>query len=99
MVARFGDIPIVEGDWEVLGVLTSWDRDEWPSSRFVRADLSGHTYVVEYHSRDPNKVLAERGATQAEVDTLPDDGLHGYIIIRNRLSKVLLADSWQGPVT
>ena len=88
MVARFGDIPLVEDQWEVLGTLPGWDRTAWPATTFVRGDMRERGYVVSYDDKDPNKVVAERRWTAADGD-LPSDDLHGYVIVRNRLSERL----------
>jgi hypothetical protein len=92
MVARFGDIPLVEGEWGALGILPSWQRDAWPAREFVRFDPSGAAYVVEYDGKNPNKVIGERVAVQLELSSLPEDALHGYVIVRNRLSQALCSN-------
>ncbi len=86
LVARFGDIPIANDEWKPLGELPNWDRSEWPSITFFRGDQRGRGYVVIYDDHDPNKVLAERPATPADV-VLPRDSLYGYVIVQNRLTE------------
>ena len=89
LVARFGDIPLVSGEWEVLGILPGWDRSKWPSTAFLRGDIRGRGYVVHYDDHDPNEVIGELPSGPGEADSLPSDDLCGYLIVRNRLSKLL----------
>ena len=93
LVARFGDIPLVGGEWPVLGLLPGWDRSRWPSTTFVRGDMRGRGYVVSYDDKDPNRVIGERSWTDADTG-LPHDDLHGYVIVRNRLSVLLREPDW-----
>ncbi|MFB9238420.1 hypothetical protein ACFFWC_23290 [Plantactinospora siamensis] len=88
-VARFGDIPLVNDEWRVIGQFPEWDRAQWPSSEFLRGDLSGRGLVVVYDDNDPNLVIDERPANDEQA-ALPTDDLFGYIILRNRLSEMLI---------
>ncbi|MGK5741603.1 Imm26 family immunity protein [Micromonospora sp. URMC 103] len=88
-VARFGDIPLVNEEWPLLGSLPGWSRSEWPSTAFYRGGIRSRGYVVVYDDRDPNKVIGERLSEPGE-ENLPSDDLHGYVIVRNRLSNLLL---------
>jgi hypothetical protein len=97
LVARFGDIPIFEDVWPLLGVLPAWDRDMWPSTRFRRVDPGGWAYLEEYDDRNPNKLISSRSVPPSEVADLPDDALMGYMIVRSKLSSLLAAEEllWQ----
>lgn len=89
LVARFGDIPIVQDEWPVLGGLPGWSRDVWPSSRFVRTDPDGRTFVVQYDDKDPNMPIDERPASSEEAEFLPSDSVDGYVIVQNQVSRLL----------
>ncbi|MET8462432.1 Imm26 family immunity protein [Micromonospora zamorensis] len=88
LIARFGDIPLVNGEWPLVGRLPDWDRMMWPSSEFYRGDIRARGFVVLYDDEDPNKVAGERLSEPGDED-LPSDDLHGYLIVRNRLSSIL----------
>jgi hypothetical protein len=57
LVARFGDIPLVDEEWTVIGSLPHWERSAWPSDHFVRGDMRGRGYLVRYDENDPSVVV------------------------------------------
>jgi hypothetical protein len=89
LVARFGDIPMVEEIWPLLGELASWDRSLWPSDRFSRVDPSGRVFVEDYDVKNPNKLVASRSVAADEAIGIPDGAAMGYLIVRSKLSALL----------
>jgi hypothetical protein len=76
LVARFGDLGLIRGEWPILGRLDSWDRGHWPAPKFARTEeVSGRVWEVEYADDDPNRVVAERPL--AEPGGRPRDQLFG----------------------
>jgi hypothetical protein len=58
---RFGDLGLINGDWEILGKIPEWVREAWPMPGFVRRDLLGiqrPTRAV-YADDDPARIEAE----------------------------------------
>jgi hypothetical protein len=89
LVARFGDLALIQGEWPVLGRSPSWDRSRWPMPRFVRSEeLSGRVWEVEYSDVDPNKVVAERPFA-GDPRGLPRDELFGAGAVEIVLGKLL----------
>lgn len=89
LVARFGDIPIVNDEWVPVGYLDGWERVEWPSTSFVRYDPRGRAYVVRYDESDPNRIFEEVAYDDPVELDLPSDGLFGYLIIKQKLSVLI----------
>lgn len=90
LIAVFGDLGIKTGNWPIIGVLPSWDRNAWPVPAFVRKDVvSGRVQKIVYADEDPSKVVSEVLSNEGEVKHLPRDGLWGAGAIEAYLSHVL----------
>lgn len=60
LVARTGDLSLMNGDWPVIGLADNWVRSQWPIPFFVRCDeLSGKSWCVEYADHDPTEAVRE----------------------------------------
>src|SRR3954471_347393 len=54
LVARVGDLALVQGDWPVLGQPKIWRRQDWPMPFFIRrAEFSARAWKVHYSDHDP----------------------------------------------
>ena len=92
MVARFGDLGIINCEWQVLGH-EQWNKSDWPMPRFARKDvISGRISLVEYDENDPGRELLVTPSDLTQQRALPDDGLYGYGAVELRLTKLLGAD-------
>ena len=74
-----GDLSLVRGEWPILGTAPNWVRADWPMPDFVRVeDLTDppRRWRVSYDDTDPNRVLRETPASEADLG-LERDSLHG----------------------
>jgi Immunity protein 26 len=86
---RFGDLGLVNGEWQVVGRVPNWSRSEWPVPDFVRRDPLGRLKprLVRYSDDDPNHIDAE-----FEIDDdagLATDSMSGYGAVEIKLTKLL----------
>lgn len=55
-----GDLGIINGEWELLGPLPGWERDEWGMPDFVRRDpICKRAWRVRYSDIDPTLIVEE----------------------------------------
>jgi hypothetical protein len=86
---RFGDLGLIRGDWQILGIIPGWNRSEWPMSQFVRRDPLGQLRpkLIEYSDDDPSRQLTER---LIDNDAgLQSDSLSGYGAVSIMLDDLL----------
>jgi Immunity protein 26 len=90
----FGDLGLMNGEWQVIGSLLDWQREEWPMPDFVRRDPIGkRAWRVHYSDVDPSVIESEEPTS---FDTnLPPNVSSGYGSIELKLTKLL---SLQTPV-
>jgi hypothetical protein len=90
LIQIFGDVGLVRGQWQVLGRLPGWRREEWPMPAFGRHEELTDRYLrVEYADDDPNGRPQETVISRAEFEHLPEDGLAGFGFTEARLSRLL----------
>ena len=94
-VRRFGDLGFLSesrgGDsWPIIGRVEPWDRCDWAMPVFGRVEpLRNHAYSVTYPDDDPNGRPREARIPEAEVATLPDDGMSGHVILAKHLDSLI----------
>jgi hypothetical protein len=86
---RFGDLGLINGEWQVLGNVPKWNRAEWPMPDFVRRDPLGvlKPRLVRYSDDDPNRIEAEQVIDDDA--GLPTDSASGYGAVEIKLTKLL----------
>ena len=90
LVAKFGDLGLLEGRWKVLGRLQSWKRQDWPIPVFVRTDLISGVYHKVVYSEDNLLTEIELLPCSAkEASELPKDGTSGDGAVELKLTKLL----------
>jgi Immunity protein 26 len=78
LVRHFGDLNLVNGQWQVLGLAGTWVRDRWPLPKFGRVDEdAGRAWIVEYADGDPNCTLRETPCSVEYARQLPRDVMSG----------------------
>jgi hypothetical protein len=89
LVARFGDLGLLNCAWSVLGHY-QWNRSSWPMPVFARKDVvSGNVSLVEYDEDDPSRELRFKKPGHRNASQYPDDGLFGFGAVELRLTKLL----------
>jgi hypothetical protein len=93
LIAWFGDLGIIEGEWPLITSTRPFRREEWPVPKFGRIDalMPEKGWLVEY---DPVKVgfgqvIRETRCRAEDVANLPKDGLYGAGAIEITLTKLL----------
>ena len=79
-MARFGDPVIIKGEWEVVGSIDPWDRDQWPMPVFTYHDEIKNQLFIR-HLNDQFEYIGndiEIPLDQWPKDALKD-GTAGYI--------------------
>lgn len=88
-VARCSDLGLVTGEWQVIGHLPNWNREDWPIPKFIRRHPTNEwAYLVEYvHDRK----LKEHSAVRCDpnITGYPEDGAWGYVYAQNKLDLLL----------
>ena len=91
LVARFGDLALIEGSWAVLGRHPGWNRSEWPTPDFGRPAALGEGYFrVRYPDTNPNGPVREERISREEFARLNRDGLYGAVALERALRDALL---------
>jgi len=94
LVARFGDLGLIEGEWPILGMQVAWTRAEWPVPSFVNYDsLSGRFWRTEYADDDPNRLVSRTPIAEEEAQEFQRDIVSGYVSVATKLDELLASDS------
>lgn len=83
-----GDLGLMNGEWQVIGLLPDWQREAWGMPDFVRRDPIGkRAWRVRYSDNDPSKIESEE---PTDFDTnLPPNWSSGYGSVELKLTKLL----------
>jgi len=95
LVDRFGDMGLRKGQWELVGRVSPWNREEWPVPSFGRIEPltePPRAWKITYgETLDQNSATMERISLD-EARTLPKDGLIGPRGIEKALSRIIPPD-------
>src|SRR5229473_6828898 len=72
VVALFGDLGLLNGEWPVIGKPSQWDRNEWPLPPFVRVDEMENKAWMACYS-DKLELLSDEPCDPALAKTFPED--------------------------
>ncbi|NJL30027.1 MAG: hypothetical protein HC897_20100 [Thermoanaerobaculia bacterium] len=90
LVARFGDLALLNFEWPILGKTQTWRRNQWPMPPFVSRDpLTDKVWQIEYADDDPNRLIKRMDITDREYKDHPLDGVYGARAITRLLDHVL----------
>ena len=84
----FGDLGLINGEWNIIGAVSKWDRNLWPMPDFVRRDpIMKRAWRVRYSDSDPSQL---EGEEPVAFDTnLPPNISSGYGAVELKLTKLL----------
>ena len=93
LIAWFGDLGIIWGNWPLIASAQPFRREEWPVPKFQRLDSlnSERGWLVEY-SQDSNgleRPIRETPCDAKDLVGYPEDDVYGYKAVENVLSKLL----------
>lgn len=90
LVARFGDLGLIRGEWPISGPIPGWNRMSWPVPAFSSRDpLSGTWWRNEYADDNPNQLIARDELSETDARNLPVDGVHGAGAVAKMLDRLL----------
>jgi hypothetical protein len=90
LVARFGDLGLVENEWPVIGGQPGWDRDQWPIPVFVRSlPPTGRLVKVWYDETELNSPAREEILPAGQDFHAPLNLNMGYVYVQNKLGNLL----------
>jgi len=94
LIAWFGDLGIILGQWPLISTTRPFRREEWPVPKFHRLDALDPSkgWLVEYDQETSGLYLAGRRETYLnarELVGLPKDSLLGYGAVELVLTKLL----------
>jgi hypothetical protein len=96
LIARFGDLGIVEGKWPLVKGGKPFHRQDWPVPKFARIDLlnSERGVLVEYESDGSwtAQPIRETPSPASDLINLPLDGMFGSVAIEAKLTHLLTDD-------
>jgi hypothetical protein len=88
LVALFGDLGLVTGEWTIVGVAQTWDRNAWPIPAFVYFDpVNGKPRKRIY--TEELQLPREEPCHLVEANRLPKDGLYGSGAIEIVLGRLI----------
>jgi hypothetical protein len=89
LVARIGDLHLVDGTWPLIGNAGVFSRGMWPFPRFVRSDdIRKQAMAIQYSEDDPGREIAREPMAYGTAD-LDRDSLFGAGTIELVLTKLL----------
>jgi hypothetical protein len=89
VIARFGELGVIEGRWPVLAEASGWVRECWPTPFFSRREeFTGRMWLIEYDDVDPSEEKANRPASLND-PAVPRDGLYGALAFEKLLTKLV----------
>lgn len=87
LIAMFGDLGLLRGEWPIVGPSADWERGCWPVPAFARTNLMGQSCRVVYD--DGLQRVGETPARPEALRGLPEDAACGYVSIQIQLTRLL----------
>lgn len=90
-VSKFGDLGLLEGTWLVVHRPNEWHREKWPMPDFGRIDSLDNriAYRTTYNENRLNEAIREIRVSPEEAQSLPEEGMFGYLGLEAYLSHLL----------
>ncbi len=90
LVARAGDLGLVEGTWPRIGDMLPWKREEWPLPAFGEAEFfTGRARRVRYSDDNLLRPSSVEAASPSEAEGLASGDLYGAGAVEIELTKLL----------
>lgn len=90
LVLMTGDLHLINGQWQIIGQATDWNRSEWPIPKFVRhEEFTNRIYLLEYSDDDPSTFIRQTKITEEESKNLQEDTSSGSGAAEIKLTKLL----------
>jgi hypothetical protein len=92
LIAWFGDLGLIIGDWPIIGPINNFQAEEWPVPLFKRIDLLDPSFgwIVEYPQTAPvfTRSIGETRVEASSLEGLVEDELYGSKALEITLAKL-----------
>jgi hypothetical protein len=91
LVAQFGDLGLLKGEWRVVGHIRPWIRKDWPMPPFLRVDEVARIGFLSYYDENTLECVREDRVDLSHIDAAkyPRDSTLGYGAVEIVLGKLL----------
>jgi hypothetical protein len=90
LMRHFGDLGLIRGEWPIIGINSTWERDRWPMPAFWHRDsLSGKMSLRYYDEERLGVFVREEPCDSSAARSAPEDGLSGQGALEVRLDQLL----------
>lgn len=91
LVGQFGDLGLLNNEWEIIGHLKNWKSSEWDLPKFLRWEEGEDTGVICAYD-DTLELISEESVliSDHDVSRIPEDRLMGYGSVEIKLTKILI---------
>lgn len=90
LVANFGDLGLIKGQWPVIFRPADWNKEEWPMPIFGRVHpITGRGFRTLYSESDLATPVWEERIPADEARQLPEDSAWGYQAVEIHLARTL----------
>ncbi|MFQ3246376.1 MAG: hypothetical protein ACI9SP_003028 [Arenicella sp.] len=88
---QFGDLGFLNREWEVIGRVPNWSREQWSMPLFLRFDDNASTGCLSEYDEDSLKCIDEKKVQLSSIDiqNYPKDSVMGYGFVEIKLTKLL----------
>lgn len=88
-ITKFGDLSLINKEWDQLGQIENWNADEWPMPPLIRVDdFTGKATLAKYDD-STFECIDEEEVSSSLVKQYPRDGTDGAGAVEISLSKLL----------
>ena len=89
MSGQFGDLGLLNGEWQLKCRIENWNRDDWPLPPFAKVDDQTGRVTLSYYDENTLAFVREERGDLSDVDKYPKDVLMGYGAVEIRLDSLL----------
>jgi hypothetical protein len=88
---RFGDLGLLNEEWQVIGNIQNWSREKWSMPPFLRFEEGSLTGFLSTYGEDFLDFINEREVDLSTINVgdLPKDSVMGYGFVEIKLTKLL----------
>lgn len=89
LYGQFGDLGLINHEWNIIGVDPNWKNEDWPMPPMIRVDEHAGIAFMSKYDDSTMACISEERCDPSLVDTHPYDRLMGYGSVEVRLTKLL----------
>lgn len=90
LVARCGDLGLLDSSWKILGRVSDWNREVWAMPTFGRLESSGtRGFRLQISEADLVTIVRMEATSPEEANALPPNYIWGHKAVEKELSRIL----------